>query len=298
MSTEFPRPFGTVVVRDCWQWYHLDVPLLTKGEQERLENIPEETTHPFGTQWANYAQKRAEELERAQRWLEAQAYWLAAAQLLAQDNQQMSEVFTEVLTGIIRTSGCSAGMPATQQELEELADEGLRNLSIPIQQALVCSLLLIGTLQESIYDDLHLTNQARVNLMQLLSPLQEQQKTRGSHVVFMESVKAYSQLVSQLRESADAIALNSTLENVKNQRSRLLERLTKFNDFALSPEKAIINRVRTLLSQELTAYMKASEDDLLDTYQVLKQNIRSITEECHSVGSYYGGPLCQDKKTD
>src|SRR5437867_3112464 len=110
MSDELPRTFDTNVARDCWQWQHLDVPLLSEGDQDRLMNMPSfDTVTPFGMDWADYASEMARALESERRWLAAQAYWFASAQLLIQENQQLSEAFSEALKGIVRTGRSSAG---------------------------------------------------------------------------------------------------------------------------------------------------------------------------------------------
>ncbi|HEU5378992.1 MAG TPA: NB-ARC domain-containing protein [Ktedonobacteraceae bacterium] len=103
MSDVLPRPFDNVVVRDCWAWRYINIAisLLPDDDQERLLDMPSaETLEPFGQEWAAYAKKIALSLEQKRKWLEAQAYWLASAQLLAQAGEQSSEALIESFAGM------------------------------------------------------------------------------------------------------------------------------------------------------------------------------------------------------
>ena len=87
--------------------------------------------------WVDYAREAAQKLEGERRWLAAQAYWYASAQLLIQGKQHSSEAFSESLKGILRTGICSAGTLVTSQGLEELAEEGLSSTFPDPSNALV-----------------------------------------------------------------------------------------------------------------------------------------------------------------
>ena len=103
MSGELPHAFDTIVARDCWQWQHFDVTLLSENCQDRLMKMPDfDTITPCGMGWVDYAREAAQKLEGERRWLAAQAYWYASAQLLIQGKQHSSEAFSESLKGIFK----------------------------------------------------------------------------------------------------------------------------------------------------------------------------------------------------
>jgi hypothetical protein len=288
MEQELPRSFMNVVARDCWFWRHmaLEIPLLSVSNQDRLLAMPnDETLEPYGLAWAFYARVTAEALEQERRWLEAQAYWLAVAQFLAQDNCQSSSQYLDALTGIVRTGGYSVGMPPTTHAFEAIIDEGLQSLSDPLQRAIVMSLLMIGTIYDTVFEDLALSNAARIRLSQVLSPLQEQH-IKGSHLIFKESVRVYSQLESSLHTLVDTIAAHPTLDAVKGQRNKILERLNKLYDIAIDPERTFLVTMRSLLGGDLTTYLKSPEDTLGDTYEAWKRRLSQVVEEAHALGSH------------
>jgi len=167
-----------------------------------------------------------------------------------------------------------------------LADEGLQTLLVPVQKATVYSLILVGTLQSSIFDDLHLSSTARIHLLAILSPQQGHQKTKGSHLLFEEVVRAYSELVSQIRTIVDVITSKSTLDSVKAQRSRLIEKLHQLTSFVLDQERPLIARMHLLLSSELSTYLKAQDDSVEEAYTNFKQSVQRIIEESHALDTF------------
>jgi hypothetical protein len=237
MPDALPRPFNTVVARDCWvlKYIHTDTQILANTDQDRLLEMPDaETLEPFGQKWAAYARKIALDLEQERRWLEAQAYWFASAQLLAQASEQGLAIFTEALTGIARTGCGSAGMICEAQDFEEIMEEGLCSLEASVQKAASLSLLMIGTLQNSIYDDLALSSQARIGFIQSIAFLQISQKKKpSSHIAFEMAVRFYSQSLSQLRALTDIVTSNATFESVKSQRGKLIEQLGQYTDLCV-----------------------------------------------------------------
>ncbi len=289
MQQELPRSFVNVIARDCWLWHHLadENPLISNNDQDRLLTMPNhEILEPFGQEWAIYARKTAEELEQERRWLEAQAYWFASAQLLAQTNYQSSDLYRDAITGIVRTGGYSAGMTPTTHTFETLIDEGLQSLSVPIHRALVMSLLRIGTIRDIEFEDLALSNTARIHLSQILSPLQEQQRIKGSHNIFDEAVRAYSQQENSLHVQIDEVAVHPTLDTVKGQRNKIIERLNKLRDVALDPERTFLVTVQSLLGADLTTFLKAQEETLGDTYEAWKRRLTTVIEDAHALGSH------------
>lgn len=293
MSDVLPRPFNNVVARDCWAWryIHIDISILPGDAQERLLDMPNaETLEPFGQEWAAYAKKIALSLEQKRKWLEAQAYWLANAQLLAQTGEQGSAALIESFTGIARTGCGSAGTIPVMENFEEIINEGLCSLESSVQKAASLSLLMIGTIQNSIYDDLALSSQARIGFVQSLSFLPASQNKKAfSHIVFETAVRQYSQCISQLHAQTDIVTSNSTFENIKSQRGKLIEQISRLTNFFLETEGATIAKIRHILTQNFRQYLKAYEDagDALEAaYQPLQQNLQSVIKDLQTSGSY------------
>ncbi len=160
---------------------------------------------------------------------------------------------------------------------------------MPVQKATFCSLLLLRTLQNSIYDDLNLSSAARIHLSSILSPLPGLQKIKGSHLLFEEAVRAYSELMSQIRSIVDLITSKSILDSVKGQRSRLLEKLHQLDYFVLDSERAFIAKIQFLMSSELSTYLKAQDDSLEEAYTTIKRSVQEIIEEAHTLNTFISG---------
>lgn len=264
MHQKLPRSFEDILQRDQWIWQHnaFDLPFLREQDQDRLLNLPGTIEHlnPSSTQLIHYGQQTARDLEQQHRWLEAQAYWLAIAKIIIQNQEHAHDALIETCNNIIRMGVSEAGMPFAERSFSEIIEEGLQNLSVPIQHTTASSLLLIGTFYQEFFEDLSLTSSARIALSQILSPLHGS-RVKGTHRIFEESVRLYSQYLNQLHLLIDTIITNPTLENIKGQRGKLLEHVHKLQHLLLDQDKTFLLHLPIILGQELSTYIKTSEDE-------------------------------------
>jgi hypothetical protein len=298
MPQELPRSFKNVLFRDQWIWQQnaFDLHLLAEDDQDRLLSLPDYTQDPhlLRREWIQYGQEIAEKLEQDTHWLEAQAYWFAVAQLLAQGNHNQPESLTEAFSGVVRTGAYAVGMPLTSLSFREIVEEGLQSLSTPMQQATAYSLIMIGALNSSIFEDLALSNPARIALSQALSPLfSEHQRPKGTHIIFEEAVRFYSQHVNQLRTLIDMVVVNPTVEAVKGQRNKLLDYFNKLSRISLNQDKTLLLHLPVLLGSDLSTYLKAHEDELGEAFEVWEKQYHSFFEEASGLRSHLASCLLQ-----
>lgn len=296
MFKDIPRTFDTVIARDLWLWKHKDAPLLSSPDQDRLSLLPnDETKNPFGYEWANYGYIIAEMLEEQQRWSEAQAYWLASAHLLARDGKTSTEDFAQAITGIVRTGGSSTGMAAEEDtsDLQALLEAGASSLSVPTQGAIVRSLLIAGTVQSFIYEEVS-SSQVRKLCAQELTKIAgsylkhepKNQKYKGSPEVFAEVAQAYTQDISQLQALTNGIAANPTLEYVKSQREKLMKILSRLDHIIFEYDRLVYSQVSILLGSKFTNYTKYMEEINEEAFNDFIQGVQTIMEESRAVGSH------------
>lgn len=286
-----PLTFDNVIARDLWVWQNNAFDLLKEEDQERLLNLPNTIADPdLPKDLVAYGRSTAVALEEQRKWFSAQAYWLATSQLLTSyPNLFSQEDLFRTFYGIVRNGVLTTGISPIASTLEELIIEGLESLSILVQQAVTSSLLVIGTIRSTIFDELSLSNTARIALSQILAPLQEQ-RVKGSHNLFEESVKMYSQLLSQARTLVDAMT-HATLDTVKGQRSKLLEKLSNLRDFVPDQEKNLFSATTALLGSDFTNYIKAHEDTLGDAYEIWNTSYEEFVEKAYILDSHLASCL-------
>lgn len=289
--------FDNVVVRDYWLWWNLAAPLLS-GEDANafLPSMPDPqaSSPPSGPQGAAYAQSVAIAMEERRRWPDAQAYWLAAASISSQDSSSSATIaFHDCAARAIYAGARLAGMAVdgVQSEPSALIDYCMRSSSSPVRSAILKSLIYASAVCGSLYEEIDLPAQARVEianlLPELLSGLRKRlEETKGSHERFRLSVLEYTKALAEVRKSIDSIAGNPSMDHVLSQREKTLKNLALIEPFALDHEHAVLSAVRQLLSTSLTAYSRASADAGEDEFISFAQDARAVIEKTQTAGSY------------
>lgn len=296
MVASIPTTFDNVLARDRWLWDHLDVPLLTNADQDRLQQMPE-SARPAGAKWIEYARAVAQSLEAQDRWTEAQAYWFASIKLLMKHPPAILDDFIDATLSVVKGGVRAAGLPADQVngDLEDIVVAGLENATTSIQEAVVRSLLLVGSVRESIYADADFTEHTRQLLGKVLQAVvttqtndrREPERVKGSHQQFLWGVRAASESVGEIVETINEIAATATLENLKKHRPRLLKQLNQLQPALFVYEQPLHYSVTTMLETKLINYIKTPEQDNEDAYEDLSRSIVSIIDEGQSVGSHF-----------
>jgi hypothetical protein len=85
--------------------------------------------------------------------------------------------------------------------------------------------------------------------------------------------------------------VNPTLENLNNQRNKLLEKLSRLSNYVLEQDKPLINKVHSLLSTGLTNYIRSSEVINEEVFKDFMLTVDSTLQEAYSVGSHVASCL-------
>ncbi len=290
-----PPMFQSVVERDHWLWRNLEVPLLEQEDiDSRLLKMPglENPDPPSEEEAIEYACATARTLETSRRYLESRAYWQAAAILLAQAGQCTTERFGQVTTSIARTAARGSGTTGDDEggDLAAIVDHGVRSASTPVRDSVIRSLTTVGALNDSFYEAAGLQSQTRGLIGQALPEVFNQARRKlealkGSSERFHHAVRQYTRVLAELQRLVGTVVTNPTIETVKGQRSKLLQTLASFEDFADIEERSVIGAVRQLLSQLFSDYIRSADEVQDEDFAALIQGARTVTEKGREIGS-------------
>ncbi|MDQ3706642.1 MAG: ATP-binding protein [Chloroflexota bacterium] len=301
ISDQLPGVFDNVLARDLWLWDHLDALLLSERDLDRLDLMPDPQKGKIaGAAWIKYAQSVAVMLEGRDKSTEAQAYWLASIGLLQRHPPATPADILDATSAVIRAGVRGAGLPSRPDgDLEDILRSGLTSTQKEIQAAAVRSLLLVGTIRETIYDDAGLSEKTRELfgrviqswINEYMADKREPERVKGSHQQFEWAVTMFSERVGELRSLVQEIAIDATINRLNNERPRLSKQLARLQSIVFVYERPLLFRLKALLESRFDAYIKAPVENNEHVYREFERDARNLLEEVRTVGSHWAATL-------
>jgi len=286
MFDKTPRIFDTVVSRDSWLWDNMEVPLLSESDMDRLVEL-HQIPQP------DYTFKIAQELEREQRWLEAQSYWFARASILAPSNGSKKNAFKQAIVGIIRTGaqfGEEAPPDGFREELESFLESALLHSSTSVRGNIIRSLLLAMIVPGSVFDETELSSTARIAFAQAVSELYTQVRdnppVKGARPQFDRILQVYTQEFNTLRNCSDTITLSPNFETIRNNKEKLFKTLSKISILLPSLEQEAVSKIQSLLNTSFRSYEKLLQDVEEDVYNAFRQHTEIVFNDLLDMNSH------------
>lgn len=283
MFQKTPRIFDTVVSRDAWLWDNSEVPLLSETDLDRLYELQQ-------TNLSSYALEVAQNMEKQQRWLEAQSYWFAIASLSAPTNGSKKKEFRRAVVAVIRTGAQYSDDLAQDEELEHVIETVILDSSASVRSSVIRSLLLAMNLPGAVFDESQFSNAARNAFAQAVSELytqiRESPPLKGARPQFERMLQLYTQDLTALRNCSDTITLSPNFETIRNNREKLMKTLSKLNTLLQTSEQDAVSKIWSLLGTSFRNYERLAENVEEETYNAFQQHTQTVFNDLGRTNSH------------